>query len=187
LRYTLSEEVGGFMKNRLLTLGLTLSLAAAAACSGGTASQEKATRRDDAARRASVADPPAYKAPAGAEKPGHEGHGHGAPGEVPSFEISPAALKNLAPTLSPEKFSGKQRLGYLAAKEIPRTLAQLPCYCHCDKGFGHKSLQTCFVDDHAAHCAVCIDEALLALRLEKQEKLSPEQIRERIIAQYGSQ
>jgi hypothetical protein len=43
------------------------------------------------------------------------------------------------------------------------------------------------VDDHAAHCAICIDEALLALQLQKQEKLSPEQIRERIIAQYGSQ
>jgi hypothetical protein len=144
-------------------------------------------RRTDSPRAARATDPPAYQPPAGQNAPGHEGHSHGAPGEVPSFEISPAALKKLAPTLAPEKFSGKQRLGYMAAKEIPQTLAQLPCYCHCDKGFGHKSLQTCFVDDHAAHCAICIDEALLALQLQKQEKLSPEQIRERIIAQYGSQ
>ena len=71
-------------------------------------------------------------------------------------------------------------------KEIPRTIAQLPCYCHCDKGFGHKSLYTCFEDDHAAHCAVCVDEALLAYRLEKDEKLKPEQIRERIIAHYSA-
>ncbi len=175
------------MKNKLLTLGLILSLVAVAACSGGTASQDKATRRSDSPQAAKATDPPAFKPPANAEAPGHEGHGHGAPGEVPAFEISAAALKNLAPTLAPEKFSGKQRLGYLAAKEIPQTLAQLPCYCHCDKGFGHKSLQTCFVDDHAAHCAICIDEALLALQLEKKEKLSPAQIRERIIAQYGSQ
>ena len=175
------------MRNRLFLLGLILSLAAAAACSGGTASQDKAARRAEAQRKASVTDPPAYQPPAGQDAPGHEGHGHGAPGEVPAFEVSLAALKNLAPTLAPEKFSGKQKLGYLAAKEIPQTLAQLPCYCHCDKGFGHKSLHTCFVDDHAAHCAICIDEALLALKLQKQEKLTPEQIRERIIAQYGSQ
>jgi Protein of unknown function with PCYCGC motif len=173
------------MRNRLFLLGLMLSLTAAA-CSGGTASQDKVARRNDSQRKASATDPPAYT-PAGRDAPGHEGHGHGAPGEVPAFEVSLAALKNLAPTLAPEKFSGKQRLGYLAAKEIPQTLAQLPCYCHCDKGFGHKSLHTCFVDDHAAHCAICIDEALLALKLQKQEKLTPEQIRERIIAQYGSQ
>ncbi|HEU4596846.1 MAG TPA: CYCXC family (seleno)protein [Pyrinomonadaceae bacterium] len=174
------------MRNKLLLLGLILSLVVAA-CSGGTASQDKVARRTDPPRSARATDPPAYRPPAGGDAPGHEGHNHGAPGEVPSFEISPAALKTLAPTLSPEQFNGKQRLGYLAAKEIPQTLAQLPCYCHCDKGFGHKSLHTCFVDDHAAHCAVCIDEALLALQLQKQEKLSPEQIRERIISKYGSQ
>jgi hypothetical protein len=172
----------------LIFLGLILSLAAAAACSGGTASQDKVARRNDSQqRKASATDPPAYQPPARQEAPGHEGHAHGAPGEVPAFQTSLADLKSLAPTLAPERFSGKQRLGYLAAKEIPQTLAQLPCYCHCDKGFGHKSLHTCFVDDHAAHCAVCIDEALLALQLQKQEKLTPAQIRERIIAQYGSQ
>ena len=175
------------MRNRLFLLGLILSLVAAAACSGATASQDKGARRNDSQQKASATDPPAQQPQAAQDAPGHEGHGHGAPGEVPAFEVSLAALKNLAPTLAPEKFSGKQKLGYLAAKEIPQTLAQLPCYCHCDKGFGHKSLHTCFVDDHAAHCAICIDEALLALKLEKQEKLTPEQIRERIIAQYGSQ
>ena len=116
---------------------------------------------------------------------GH-GHTHDAAGEVPAFQTDPADLKSLAATLAPEKFTGKQRLGYEAVRAIPETIAQLPCYCHCDKGFGHKSLHSCFVDDHAAHCAICIDEALLALQLQKQEKLTPEQIRERIIAQYGS-
>ena len=174
------------MKDRLFLLGLIISLAAAAACSGGSASRDKVAQRADPPRRANAADPPAYTPPKAEDAPGHEGHGHNSPGEVPAFEVAPAALKNLAPTLSPEQFFGKQRLGYTAAKEIPRTLAQLPCYCHCDKGFGHKSLQTCFVDDHAAHCAICIDEALLALKLEKQEKLTPEQIRERIIAEYGA-
>ena len=115
----------------------------------------------------------------------HEGHSHGAPGRVPRFAATKADLKNLPPVLSAAQFTGKTRLAYAAVKEMPETIAQLPCYCHCDKGFGHKSLQTCFTDDHAAHCAVCVEEALLAYKLQKEERLSPAQIRERIIAQYG--
>jgi Protein of unknown function with PCYCGC motif len=93
----------------------------------------------------------------------------------------------LGPTLPPEKFTGLTRDAYRAVKEIPQTIAQLPCYCYCDKGMGHKSLHSCFEDDHAAHCAVCINEALLAYRLEKEEKLNAAQIRERIVAHYSHQ
>jgi len=117
----------------------------------------------------------------------HEGHSHGAPGRVPRFAATKADLKNLPPVLSAAQFTGKTRMAYIAVKEMPETIAQLPCYCHCDEGFGHKSLQTCFTDDHAAHCAVCVEEALLAYRLQKEEGLKPAQIRERIIAQYGGQ
>jgi hypothetical protein len=124
--------------------------------------------------------------PQGRADDGH-GHTHDATNEVPAFQTDPADLKSLPATLAPEKFTGKQRLGYEAVRAIPETIAQLPCYCHCDKGFGHKSLHSCFVDDHAAHCAVCIDEALMAYKLEKQDKLKPEQIRERIIAHYTGQ
>lgn len=115
----------------------------------------------------------------------HQGHSHGAPGRVPRFAATAADLKNLPPVLPASQFTGLTRMAYAAVKEIPQTIAQLPCYCHCDEGFGHKSLQTCFVDDHAAHCATCIEEALLAYKLQKEERLTPAQIRERIIAQYG--
>ena len=100
------------------------------------------------------------------------------------FEVAPSKSA-LGPTLEPEKFTGLARDAYRAAREIPVTLAQLPCYCHCDRGFGHKSLHSCFEDDHAAHCAVCVNEALLALKLEKEQKLTPAQIREMIVAQYS--
>jgi hypothetical protein len=176
------------MKSKFFIFGLMVSLVVLAACGSGgheTASHKKVAQRAGEARPATAAEPPAKEFTSASQPAGHEGHSHGAPGEVPAFQISPAALKSLPPTLSPESFTGKQRLGYQAAKAIPKTIAQLPCYCHCDKGFGHKSLHSCFVDDHAAHCAICIDEALMALKLEKQEKLSPEQIRERIIAQYS--
>lgn len=115
----------------------------------------------------------------------HEGHSHGEPGRVPRYAKSSADLKNLPPVLPASQFTGMTRMAYAAVKEIPQTIAQLPCYCHCDEGFGHKSLQTCFTDDHASHCAVCVEEALLAYKLQKEERLNPAQIRERIIAQYG--
>ncbi len=106
------------------------------------------------------------------------------PSRVPAYQQA-SEVKNLGPTLPPAEFIGKTRAAYEVAKKIPATLAQLPCYCECDRGFGHKSLHSCFEDDHASHCAVCVDEALLAYKLEKEEKLTPEQVRERIIAQYA--
>ena len=107
------------------------------------------------------------------------------PARVPAYVTDGKALANLGPTLPPEQFFGKAREAYQVAREIPQTLAQLPCYCYCDEGFGHKSLYTCYESDHSAHCAMCIHEALLAYRLQKQEGLSPAQIRERIIQEFG--
>src|SRR3954470_24402142 len=90
------------------------------------------------------------------------------PARVPAHYETPPALSSLAPTLRPEKFTGLTREAYKAVAEIPQTIAQLPCYCHCDEGFGHKSLQSCFVDDHAAHCDICVEEALAAYNMQKQ-------------------
>jgi hypothetical protein len=50
---------------------------------------------------------------------------------------------------------------------------------------GHKSLYSCFEDDHAAHCAVCVNEALLAYKLEKEGKMTTAQIRDRINETFG--
>jgi len=105
--------------------------------------------------------------------------------QVPAYLEAGPNLAQLGPTLPPDEFYGKTRAAYKAVREIPRTIAQLPCYCHCDRGFGHKSLHSCFEDDHAAHCAVCVDEALMAYHLEKDDQLSPEQIRARIIAEFS--
>src|ERR1043165_639750 len=100
------------------------------------------------------------------------------------FEQAPSR-SNLGPTLDPQKFTGLVREAYRAAREIPQTLAQLPCYCHCDRGMGHKSLHSCYEDEHAAQCATCINEALLALKLEREHKLTPAQIRDRIVKEFG--
>jgi hypothetical protein len=115
----------------------------------------------------------------------HE-HPQNAAKKIPAFQLAPARA-SLGPTLDPDKFTGLTRDAYRAVKQIPLTIAQLPCYCHCDEGFGHKSLYSCFEDDHAAHCATCVNEALLALSLERDQKLTPEQIRERIVQQYSNE
>ncbi len=106
--------------------------------------------------------------------------------QVPAHYEVPPALADLRPVLPAAQFVGKAREAYEAVKQIPATIAQMPCYCHCDRGMGHKSLHSCFEDDHAAHCAVCTNEALMAYRLQK-EGLSPKQIRERISEQFSEQ
>ncbi|HEY0079857.1 MAG TPA: CYCXC family (seleno)protein [Pyrinomonadaceae bacterium] len=185
------------MKSNTFRLGL-LMLAAlfTAACAGSESERRSASRSNASQQKASAAtsqqqqQSSAVASNGKSEADAHAGHAHGAVeaasvNDVPAFETNAASLKKLPPTLSAGGFAGKQRLAYQVASEIPQTLAQLPCYCYCDRGFGHKSLHSCFVDDHAAHCAVCVDEALLAYRLQKEEKLSPEQIRERIIKDYA--
>ena len=39
---------------------------------------------------------------------------------------------------------------YQVAKDIPWVLDSIYCYCHCDVFSKHKSLLSCYVDDHAA-------------------------------------
>jgi Protein of unknown function with PCYCGC motif len=104
---------------------------------------------------------------------------------VPAHHAIAPTLDDLPPTLSPDLFAGNQRLAYKVAQEIPQTLAQLPCYCHCDMSIGHKSLHSCFVTEHGESCGICIGEALMAYQLEKQ-KVPVAEIRQRIIAAYGT-
>lgn len=86
--------------------------------------------------------------------------------------IDPAKLRGgeTRPTLSPVYFTGKAGRAYEIAKEIPEILDSLYCFCECKENFGHKSLLTCYVDQHALHCDICQDEALVAYDLYKEGK-----------------
>lgn len=110
-------------------------------------------------------------------------HEYAAKGRVPAYYTT-APAGALPPTLSPEIFTGNQRLAYKVAKDIPQLLAQLPCYCHCDRGHGHKSLHSCFESEHGENCGICIGEALMADNLHKRG-MSVSEIRNQIIAAYG--
>lgn len=55
-------------------------------------------------------------------------------------------------TLDPTLFSNpKIRESYQVAKDIPWVLDSIYCYCFCEENFGHKSLLSCYVDNHAAN------------------------------------
>lgn len=70
------------------------------------------------------------------------------PGRTP--EAAAPAAQELPETLPPERFSGAVREGYGIAQAIPDVLAELHCYCGCDRSVGHRHLLDCFADDHAA-------------------------------------
>ena len=103
---------------------------------------------------------------------------------IPAYQ-GDEGIKSLKATLSPDMFQGQIKAAYAAVKEIPKTIAQLPCYCHCDRSMGHKSLHSCFEDDHAAGCGICMNSALKAYKLEKEKKMTPDQIRAELIKEYG--
>jgi Protein of unknown function with PCYCGC motif len=161
------------MKNRVLfvMIGLLALVAGALVL----------TRRGDDPSMSSAGRPVASAPVASTSESAHKHAATGA--RVPAYQNA-SQVRQLPPTLPPAGFIGKTREAYKVAKEIPQTLAQLPCYCECDRAFGHKSLHSCFEDEHASSCAVCVDEALLAYKLEKSGKTAS-QIREQIIAQYS--
>jgi len=104
---------------------------------------------------------------------------------VPAYQ-SEASLAKLGPTLPPESFKGEVKAAYAAVREIPKIIARFPCYCNCDRSLGHKSLYSCFEDDPAAGCGICMNSALKAYKLLKEQKMSVEQIRAELIKEYGN-
>jgi hypothetical protein len=100
---------------------------------------------------------------------------------IPRYFATAKAAKPLPRTLEPTGFSNRDVVAaYRAAKEIPNVLAQQPCYCHCDRSMGHRSLLDCFAGKHGSDCDICVKEALFAMQEYRKGK-SPEQIRTEII------
>ena len=57
-------------------------------------------------------------------------------------------------TLDPDIFAGNPRIkeAYQVAKDIPWVLDSIYCFCYCKESpaFRHKSLLSCYVDNHAS-------------------------------------
>jgi hypothetical protein len=104
----------------------------------------------------------------------------GAVEDLPAYHANPPSAP-LPATLDPKLFpdAQTQNIYALAAKEKV-VLYQQPCYCHCDRHVGHKSLLDCYVDRHASVCDVCKKEAVFAYQQSRLGK-TPAQIRAAII------
>jgi Protein of unknown function with PCYCGC motif len=89
-----------------------------------------------------------------------------------------------AATLDPALYTGPAHDAYLVARTHPGLLAQLHCYCGCDRVYGHTSLLDCFRGTHSAHCGTCIGEALDAERMYKAGT-PVDQIRAVLRERYG--
>jgi hypothetical protein len=87
-------------------------------------------------------------------------------------------------TLDPKNFQGNPRQAYEVAERDPALLAQLHCYCGCDKTLGHKSLLDCFRDTHGSTCAICCGEAIDAEAMASRG-MPIEQIRDALRARYA--
>ena len=92
--------------------------------------------------------------------------------DIPAFHASaPTAAAVEPPILHGSQLTGPnfqfpwQVEVYKEAQKIPSVLYQLPCYCRCDRAFGHTSLRSCFEGLHGAECDVCAKEEIYAYRM----------------------
>ena len=88
-------------------------------------------------------------------------------------------------TLDPNQFTGPVKQAYRIAEKNPALLAELHCYCGCDKAVGHQNLLDCYRSRHGATCEICTEEALQAEQMSEQG--SPiNQIRDAIRRRFAS-
>lgn len=79
------------------------------------------------------------------------------------FDQSNYHFRETSETLDSMRFrQQRQMMTYGIAGKIPQVLDQIYCFCACSQSIGHKSLLSCFTDNHAANCGICMDQAILA-------------------------
>jgi hypothetical protein len=100
---------------------------------------------------------------------------------VPAFHQNVDAL-TLPPVMDPSTVAPEARAAYTIVKNKPKLIAQLPCFCYCER-WGHGSLHDCFVTEHAVTCDVCMNEAIQADKMDR-EGVPAAEIRETIVAQF---
>lgn len=95
------------------------------------------------------------------------------------FYENPEEARPFPAILDPSRFGVSfVSRAYAIARRIPEVLVQQPCDCNCGV-LGHRRLLDCYVSYHAANCAVCLKEAVLAQRMTAAGR-TPVEIREDI-------
>lgn len=87
-------------------------------------------------------------------------------------------------TLDPNMFQGPVKQAYQIAEKRPTLLAQMHCYCGCDRTNNHKNLLDCFRDTHGSSCAICVGEAIEADQLAAQG-MPIDQIRDALRSRFA--
>ena len=103
---------------------------------------------------------------------------------APSSQVA-ADAAGVNRVLDPAGFSDQRvRAAYEAAKKYAHVLEEIYCYCRCKENIGHRALVECFETDHAAHCDVCMNEAMIAARMTAEGR-TPKEIQKAIDAYYA--
>jgi len=104
--------------------------------------------------------------------------------QAPSTQVAPDAA-GTNKVLNPAGFTDERvRKAYEAAKQYAHVLESIYCYCRCKENIGHRALVECFETDHASHCDVCMNEAIIAARMTQEGK-TPKEIQKAIDAYYA--
>jgi hypothetical protein len=99
---------------------------------------------------------------------------------APAYHVQ-APKGELPETMNPGLFTDPVvQNAYAVAAKIKKTLYQQPCYCHCDRSQGHKSLLDCFASKHGSECGTCIYEDFYTFEQSRKGKAAA-QIRAGII------
>jgi uncharacterized protein with PCYCGC motif len=76
----------------------------------------------------------------------------------------------LPATLDPRQYENNRvaRVVYTIAAQIKDLLYQEPCFCHCRRLEGHKSLLDCYTSDHGSRCLACQREVIFSFEAHKR-------------------
>lgn len=104
---------------------------------------------------------------------------------VKKYGVEILPLGENSETLSPSMFENQEIItAYRIASESPHILVELPCFCFCyGKNNRHESLLDCFKSLHGKNCKICIDEAVMVLKLQN-EGLQFEEIEKEIVKAF---
>jgi hypothetical protein len=74
----------------------------------------------------------------------------------------------LDPSLFERGYERDVPLAYAAARKYPDLIDRIHCFCECKENQRehHKTLLTCFTNQHAAGCGICQHEAIMAAQLK---------------------
>lgn len=134
---------------RLASLVPLALLAVVVACAGEAPAPEADTSQGSSA----------VSSPAAAE-PADDGHDHGPAAETPAAAVAAKSFPEL-------EYLSQIPYAYRVASDHPEMLAQIPCFCPCEL-YGHGGVIDCYRSQHAAACATCLEEAVLAGQMLEQ-------------------